>query len=136
MAFTTARRNAMLDHSFGSVDDTPEVTHWIGWSTTEPTDAGANITEPSVGSYARFAITNNDTNWPNAAGGVKSNGTVFTFVESTAAQGTAGWFVLFDAVTAGNAVAWGALGETIPVGNNFTLNFPIGSIDLTRSTPA
>ncbi len=39
----------------------------------------------SSGGYAPVSITNNSTNWPDATGGQKTNGTAFTFAASSGA---------------------------------------------------
>ena len=90
---------------------TPPATIYVALFTAAPTDAGGG-TEVTGGSYARKAVTNNPTNWPAAAGGVKSNGVVITFVTPTGAWGTVTHFALMDAASAGNQIANGAL--TVP----------------------
>jgi hypothetical protein len=39
-------------------------------------------------------------------------------------------FVLYDALTVGNPIAWGALGTPKPVLNGDTASFPIGALVL------
>jgi len=56
-------------------------------------------TEVSGGSYARIAVTNNATNWPNAASGQKANGTTITFPAPTANWGTVDKFRLYEHAT-------------------------------------
>jgi len=124
----------ILDHIFGGPDYTRLATVYIGLSSTTPTDAGGNITEPSTGAYGRVTVTNNATNFPAASGGAKANGTAFTFV-----QATADWLagvdlthlLIFDAVSAGNPVAYGALTTPKPVLNGDTASIPIGDLDIT-----
>lgn len=38
-------------------------TWYVGWSTTTPNQDGSNFTEPTVGGYARVAITNGTAEW-------------------------------------------------------------------------
>jgi len=64
--FTDAYERAILDHVFTDPAWTPPVTLYIGLSSTTPTEAGANFTEPSTGSYARVSTTASD--WSAASG--------------------------------------------------------------------
>lgn len=96
----------ILDHLFGKGSYTPP-TIYIGLSTTKPTKAGGNITEPSGGSYARKVTAASD--WTVAASRANQNVNDITFVEATASWGTIAYFILFDAITAGNALAFGRL---------------------------
>ena len=100
--------NKLLDHVFGATAYSAPATLYVALSTTTPTDSG-NVTEPSGGAYARVAVTNNTTNWPNASGGSKSNGTAVTFAQATALWGTVTHFVIYDAASSGNMIAFGAL---------------------------
>jgi len=69
MAFTTYLDDLLVNCIFGAVAITPPATIYVGLSSTLPTVAGANITEPTIGtnSYTRAATTNNTTNWPTTA---------------------------------------------------------------------
>lgn len=82
--FTDAIEQALLDHFLNDPAYTPE-SLYLGLSSTTPTEAGANFTEPTSGSYARVATTNAD--W-NAASGtapaIKDNSAVKTFPTATA----------------------------------------------------
>ena len=65
--------NEILDHVLGGADYARPATVYIALYTADPTDAGGG-TEGSGGSYAKASVTNNDTNWPAASSGAKSNG--------------------------------------------------------------
>ncbi len=67
-------KNQILDDMLGSSATKLGASIELGLSSTEPNVDGSNITEPSGGGYARLTITNNDTNWPAASGGLKNNG--------------------------------------------------------------
>jgi hypothetical protein len=73
--------NKMLGHLFGTAYTAP-TTVYMALSTTTPTDAGGNVTEPSGNGYARVAIGNNSTNWNAASGGTVTNKTAITFPEA------------------------------------------------------
>lgn len=109
MSFSDAIELALLDHLLGGPDYVRPATVYVGLSTTTPNDDGSGITEPAGGAYARVAVTNNATNWPAAAGGAKSNGTVIQFPQATATWGTVTHFVLFDADVGGTVLVTGAL---------------------------
>lgn len=102
MGASDARERAVLDALFGSGSP---ATWYVGLSTTAPNDDGTGFTEPSGGSYARVAKTNNSTNFPAAAtvGGVssKSNGTAITFPNPTGNWGNLIWYGFFTASSGG-----------------------------------
>jgi len=57
MPFSTTIDNKILDHLTGKATWTAPVAFYVGLSSTTPTKAGANVTEPSTGAYARVQIT-------------------------------------------------------------------------------
>lgn len=121
--------NDMLNTLFGGVATTAPATYYVGLSTTQPTDAGTGITEPSTGAYARVAVTNNTTNFPNASARAKSNGTAITFPSPTGTWGTVKWAVLYTASTGGTFCGWGELSEAIsPVSGGSAPTIPIGGL--------
>ena len=120
----------VLDHVFGAAAYTAPATVYIALFTVAPSDSGGG-TEVTGGSYARLAVTNNATNFPAAAAGAKSNGTVFTFVTATANWGTVVAFAIFDAVTLGNMLCWADLTLSKAVNNGDTASFPINDLDIT-----
>lgn len=102
MGAHNARERAIADSQFGGGSTTWAPTTWyLGLSTTVPNDDGTGFTEPSGGSYARVAVTNNATNFPAAATvsgeTTKSNGTKLTFPNPTGTWGAIlyyGWFTV------------------------------------------
>jgi len=126
-----AAANNMLDVVFSKATNSAPTTHYIGLSTTTPTNTGTNVTEPTGGSYARVAVTNNATNWPAASARAKSNGVAITFVAATASWGTATHFVIYDAASGGTFVAWGALSGATAIGTGVQVSFAIGDLDIT-----
>lgn len=72
----------VLDFYWGGVTpvapDAPG-TWYVGLFTVVPADAGTGGTEASYTGYARQAVTNNATEWPAAASGVKSNANPIDF---------------------------------------------------------
>lgn len=120
----------LLDHVFGNAAYSAPATLYVALFTATPSDAGGG-TEVSGGSYARKDVTNNATNFPAAASGAKSNGTAITFVTATASWGVVTQFGIFDAVTAGNLLAWGDLTASKTVDSGDTVSFAIGDLDIT-----
>lgn len=129
----------VLDHVFTDPTWTPPTTLYLGLSSTTPTEAGGNVTEPSGGAYARVATTAAD--WSAASGSapaVKTNTATFTFPLATAdwvAGANLTHFTLHDAITAGNVIAWGALGTPKPVLNGDTPSFGAGAIVMQAGDP-
>jgi hypothetical protein len=99
----------LLDHVLGNAAYTAPANIHVALFTVAPTDAGGG-TEVTGGSYARVQVTNNATNFPAAAAGLKQNGTAINFAQATADWGTVVAFGLFDAATSGNLLYWGWLG--------------------------
>lgn len=124
MSLAHVRANAELDALYGS--GTP-ATIYTGLFTASPSADGTGGTEVStVGTaYARQALTNNATNFPAAAAGVKSNGVAIDFPAATGAgYGTVTHGMYFDALTAGNRFDWAPL--VTPRTINATDVFTIG----------
>lgn len=124
----------VLDHVLGGGDYSRPATVYLGLWTAELTDAstGSTAGECSGGSYARVAVTNNGTNWPAASGGAKSNGAAITFPQATGSWGTATYFAILDADTAGNILYWGQLGTSKAITSGDTPSFAIGDLDITE----
>jgi hypothetical protein len=133
MPFTDFLQNELLDHVWGNAAYTAPATLYIGLSSTTPTEAGTGVTEPSGGAYARVAVTNNATNWPAATTGAKSNGTTITFVQASAdwvAGADLTHALVYDALTSGNLLGYGALSAPKPMLNGDTASFAAGAFDI------
>lgn len=119
----------ILDWLLGGVAFTPPATYYAALFTAAPSDS-AGGTEVTGGSYTRVAITKNQTNFPAAAAGAISNGTVITFPTPSADWGTVVGMALMDAASAGNVVLWASFtGVTVPTG--VVASFAIGAFTLT-----
>lgn len=142
--FTDATERGLLDYFVATYGAT---TKYIGLSSTTPTEAGGNFTEPSSGSYARVSTTAAD--WSAASGtapAVKTTTAVKTWPTATAdwVSGADLTYVgLFDASTAGNLLAFGLLvvpGTATPapkpVLNGDTASLAAGAIRLLLGDPA
>jgi hypothetical protein len=133
---------AILDHIFTDPVLTMAATLYIGLSSTTPTEAGGNLTEPSTGSYARVATT--ATDWSAASGtapAVKTNTATFTFPTATADWSSAANLTHFtlhahiSSTTAANFIAWGALTVAKPVLNGDTASFAASAITMQLGDP-
>jgi hypothetical protein len=132
----------MLDHILNDPANTPAATNYLALSSTTPTEAAGNITEPSGGSYARVATTNAD--WSAASGtapAVKTNTATLTFPAATAdwvAAANLTYFILYDHITAtgsGHEVAFGALTTAKPVLNGDTASFAASAVTFQMGDP-
>lgn len=122
-SFSDYAENKILDQVFGATAWTAPVTLYLALFTAAPSDSGGG-TEVTGGSYARKAVTNNSTNFPNASSGSKALGVDQTFVTPTADWGTVTHVGIFDASSSGNLVAWGALAVSKNVQNGDTFTLP------------
>lgn len=126
-AKTDYLENKTLDHILGGPDYARPATVYFALFTSAPTDAGGG-TEVAGNGYARAAVTNNATNFPAAAGGVKSNGTAVTFAQATGSQGTVVAVGVFDALSGGNMLYWTPLAAGKTIQNGDVFSFAIGSL--------
>ena len=135
--------NEILDHILGGGDYTRPGTVYIRLTTTTPTDSAAG-TEVSTGAwtnYAPVAVTNNSTNFPAAASGVKSNGTEISFgtavIPGAAVDVEA--FEIWDASSGGNRLFWGEVTDsggtpiTKSISNDDLVKFAAGSLEITEN---
>lgn len=124
----------ILDHVWGGPDYVRPAVIYVGLSSTAVNEDGTNNTEPSAGSYARIAITNNATNFPPAAGNPtqKACQIELDFPKATAPWAGAGVkqieATFWDAASGGNFLG----SSTLPDGGrevllNDQLYFPAGT---------
>lgn len=121
---------ALLDHVLGNTAYTAPGTVYIALSLSafDPTLTGSTLNEPAVGAYARVAVTNNTTNWPNATSAVpavKSNANDINFPTATADWGTPLAAYVCDASSAGNALYGCDISGADPVLNGAAPGFRI-----------
>jgi hypothetical protein len=137
--FVDSVEQSLLNHFLTDPAYTPPATMHIGLSSTTPAEAGTGATEPSGGAYARVSTVAAD--WSAASGtapAVKTNTAVKTFPTATAdwvAGANLTHFGLWDAATAGNLLAFGALTTAKPVLNGDTASFAAGALILKLGDP-
>jgi len=127
-SFADYWENEILDHLFGKGSYTAP-TIYVGLSTADPTDDASGLAEPSGNSYARVATAGAD--WNVASGGAIANANDITFPEATGSWGTITHFAIFDAASAGNMLAHGALNVSKSISSGDTAKFAAGDLDVT-----
>lgn len=120
----------VLDHLFGASTFTPPSTLHVALFTVAPTDSGGG-TEVAGNNYSRVAVANNTSNWETAASGQTSNKTAITFPVASGSWGTIVAFGLYDASSAGNLLAWAALGTAKVVGSGQAAQFAANQLVIT-----
>lgn len=116
---------------FGTFSARPDT--FIAMSSTAATQAGANITEPTNGSYARQEVLPAGWTEPTDADpSVSDNANNIDFPTATANWDAAPVIegVLFDAVTTGNAIGSGTLSASQTILNTEILRVPAGALDI------
>lgn len=138
MSFFNRTAQALLNALFGKTSNFGALasapTLYVGLSSSAPAEGGTNITEPSSGGYARVATAAAD--WNAATLADPSVVTNANAVDFGTASGT--WlsganlthFVLFDASSGGNAIAFGALTVPMPVFDTNPVSFAAGQLQL------
>lgn len=124
--------NAILDHILGGPDYTRAATVYVALFTVTPLDTGSGGTEVVGNNYSRVSVTNNNTNWPAASGGTKTNGTAITFPTASGTWGTIVSFGIYDASTSGNLLYFGSLSTAQTVVNGNTVSFAASSLTITE----
>ena len=127
--------NCVAGNLFGT-KTTPAIpdTYYIGLSTTAPTAAGANVTEPDAAAgYARVALVS--LSEPSA--GVVTNSQAITFDESTANWGTVTHFVIYDTAErgSGNLLMYGQLSTARVVETATIMTIKAGYLKLSVQDP-
>lgn len=132
MPFSQAIDNSVLNHfttKSSWADRTANATY-IGMCNATPTKT-AGGTEPSGGAYARQQIT--AANFDSAVASAVTTNAIITFPTATAdwlAGVNMNYFVLFDAVTAGNYLGYIPITTPKSVLNNDTVKILANELDL------
>lgn len=127
-SFSNYWENEVLDHLFGKGAYAPP-TIYVALSAADPDEDESGVDEPDGGGYARVATAAGD--WSNAAGGLLDNVVAIEFDAAVGDWGTMTHFVLFDAATAGNLLAYGALTQAKTVNAGDQARFPPGELEVT-----
>jgi len=122
--------NAILDHVLKTTPFSVPTNIYVALSTADPLDTGAGIAEPEGGGYERVICNS----WDEAASRATANTADVVFPEATGNWGTITHFALFDAITAGNMLAHGALAVSKTVDTGIDAKFAAGDIDVVFNT--
>lgn len=109
---TTYFKNLIMGNLFRTATGTAlPTTYYIGLSSTEPTDTGSNVKEPSTTGtgYTRVQLTSLTT----PADGVITNSAAISFPESSSdwfpASSPAQYYVIYDTQSGGNLLMYNQL---------------------------
>jgi len=101
--------NDVLDAMLGATATLLASGVEIGLSTTTPTEAGGNITEPSGAGYARVYVNNDGSEWPASTVGEKANANTLTFPQASGGNwGLVTHWVMYSSSV---PVIWGILDD-------------------------
>lgn len=129
--------NELLDHILRNSAYTRPATVYFALFTGDPGESG-NTGEVATGSYARAALTNNATNFPECAATgtpVKTNGVAIQFPTASASWGTITHWAIYDddGSPSGNMLAHGALTTPNAIASGKTPRFAAGAFAITAS---
>lgn len=131
MSFTNYLAKSLLDHIFTDSAFSPPATLYLALSTTTPTEAGGNFTEPSGNNYSRVSTAAADWSAATSADpSVKANSAQKDFPEASGSWGTVTYFGLWDDSSAGNLMAFGALTTSKTIGSGDVARFKVGDLSL------
>lgn len=130
MAKSVDYANDVLDALFGSGSP---ATLYIGLYTDVPDPDGTGGTEVTGGSYARKAVTNNNTNWPDAVDGAKSNANPIDFATATANWGNILGLGIFPASSGGLPKYFGELVDDKTVNSGDAFSFATDQLVIQES---
>jgi len=124
MSFSNYLETELLDHVFAGNAYTSPTTVYVGLFTSNPDEDGSG-TEVSGGSYARQAGTFSVT------GNTATTTAAIEFPTATGTWGTVTHIGIYDAVSAGNLLAYAALTTSKSIASGDVFRIPTGDIDIT-----
>lgn len=140
---TTAGTSGASEPTWGTTDGGTTTSGTATFTEHTPSlNSNTNMPEATTTpwtNYARVGLTNNTTNFPNAAAGspawrrTKQNATAFSFGNATISAGTVmvvGW-AAFDASSAGNLMDWATTPPQI-VNNGNPVSIPVNGMTVTE----
>lgn len=139
MSLSNYAEEKVLDHIFIGQESPWDLSSndlYIGLATAQGTD-GDTLSELTIGTdaYARVKIVDQTTNANNvfaaASNGSITTDTQITFPEATGNWGTITHIGIWDASTAGNLIAWGALSTSKLVESGDTFIITSGNLTVT-----
>ncbi len=118
---------AFLNEVYGDTPLTPPSTVYVALF--------VGGVEVSASGYARVAVTNNTTEWPNASGSprTKHNGSDLSFPVAGASWGTPNIVKTIDAPTGGNVLHSGSINTPVAVNSGDIYMFLTGDLQIVES---
>lgn len=129
MSLSDHSEDSLLDHVLGTTAYTPATTMYLALSTTEPADAGTNVTEHSGDGYVRKAIT-----FAAASARAVAQNADVNFDEATASWGTITHYAIYDAVSGGNMLAHGNIDPDKLIASGKTPKIVSGEVIISFTT--
>lgn len=119
-------------HIFRTGSFTKPAALYISLHTADPTDTAAGA-EANYTGYARIQRDPLDANWTGASAidGNTDNAAAITFGACTVGSNTVTHFGIWDALSAGNMLAYGQLTVSQVINVGVTPSFAIGALDIT-----
>lgn len=124
-AISNYLENALINATLRNTSYTSPATVYAGLFTSDPTDAGSG-SEVSGGSYARKAIT-----FGAPSNGVSTNSAACEFDQATGSWGSITHFAIFDSLTTGNMLYYGALTTSKTIASGDVFKFASASVSVT-----
>jgi hypothetical protein len=125
-AISNYLENALLNATLRNTTYTSPTTVYAALFTTDPTDAGSGA-ECTGSGYARKAIT-----FAAPSNGVTTNSAAACeFDQATGSWGTLTHFAIFDALTTGNMLYYGALTTSKTISSGDVFKFATSSVTVT-----
>ena len=124
MSFTNFLETEILDHVFAGAAYTAPATKYLALYTAAPGETGGG-TEVSGTGYARQTVAF------TTAGNTTSNNAAVEFPTAGASWGTVTHVGVFDALTAGNLMAYAALTTSKTIDSGDVFRVPNADLDIT-----
>lgn len=125
-AFTNHAEDLVMDWVFTNGAVTRPTAWYVALHTADPTETGA-VGELSGNGYARQSVT-----FSASSGGATSNSGSLTFGPNASSNwGSVSHVSVWDAVTAGNCLAYGALSSPVTINVGDSLVISAGNLDIT-----
>lgn len=126
MSFSNTHENKVLTWTFTADAVTRPTAWYLALFTTDPAeDASGTEVSTSGTAYARQAVAFTVT------GNTATNSAAVEFPTATASYGTVTHVAVFDAVTAGNMIAYAALSSSKSIDTGDVLRVPANELDVT-----
>jgi hypothetical protein len=126
MSFSNYLETKVLNHVFGGTAYTAPGTLYLGLHTSNPAedDSGTEVSTSGT-AYARQTVAF------TTSGDTTSNTAAVEYPTATASYGTVSHVGVYDAPTAGNLLAYGALTISKAIATGDVLRIPAGDLDIT-----